>query len=72
MPVATATFTPATAKWVKWSLPPGLIQEWRDGVSPNYGVLLKPTLVALANTAARSRNFSATALHPRLVIKYTP
>jgi len=71
LPSATASFTPAVAKWVSWALPPALIQEWRDGVTPNYGVLLKPTAVALATVSARSRNQSSTAVHPRLVIKYT-
>jgi len=71
LPVTTATYSGALAKWVQWSLPPALIQEWRDGVSPNYGLLLKPTLVALTSSSARSRNHTASALSPRLVIKYT-
>jgi hypothetical protein len=71
LPAATATFTPAPAKWVSWALPPALIEEWRDGVTPNHGVLLKPTLVALATVSARSRNQSSAAVHPRLVIEYT-
>jgi len=71
LPLATASFSPAPAKWVSWSLPPALIQEWRDGVTPNYGVLLKPTVLALATVSARSRNQSSGAVHPRLVIQYT-
>jgi Tfp pilus assembly protein PilX len=71
LPVATATFTAAVARWVGWSLPVGLIQEWRDGVTPNYGVLLKPTAIALGPVSARSRNHTSSAVHPRLVIKYS-
>jgi hypothetical protein len=71
LPVTTATYSGAVAKWVSWSLPPALIQEWRDGVSPNYGLLLKPTLVALTTTSARSRNHTSSAAAPRLVVKYT-
>jgi hypothetical protein len=71
LPVTTATYSGALAKWVAWSLPPALIQEWRDGVSPNYGLLLKPTLLALVTSSARSRNHTSAATAPRLVIKYT-
>jgi hypothetical protein len=71
LPVATATFSSTAAIWTKWVLPPALIHEWRDGVSPNYGLLLKPTLVAVGTSISRSRNHPSAAVHPRLVIKYT-
>jgi hypothetical protein len=71
LPLGSASFSPAPARWVSWNLSPALIQEWRDGVTPNYGVLIKPTLVALSTVSARSRNQSSGAVHPRLVIKFT-
>jgi hypothetical protein len=71
LPVSTATFTAAVAKWGAWNIPVGLIQEWRDGVTPNHGLLLKPTAIALGSMSARSRNHTSSAVHPVLVIKYS-
>lgn len=71
LPVATATFAASPALWTKWVLPPALIHEWRDGVTPNYGLLLKPTLIALGASHMRSRNHGSTAVRPRLVLEYT-
>jgi Tfp pilus assembly protein PilX len=71
LPIATATFAASPALWTKWVLPPALIHEWRDGVKANYGLLLKPTLVALGTSHVRSRNHGSTAARPRLLLEYT-
>ncbi len=60
----------ATGDWEEWYIPPGLIHEWVDGVSPNSGVLVNFESTATNKIAKFSSR--ETANKPQLVISYTP
>ncbi len=70
-PLATVT-VPMSPAWSEWAIPSSLIHEWRDGVTPNHGLILvysasqKNRWVELA-----SREHDSAGWHPQLVIDYT-
>jgi hypothetical protein len=60
-----------TTGWKEWPVPLELINEWIDGVSPNYGLLLdylgnKKNY----NLQFATQNHGSSSLHPQLVIEY--
>jgi len=72
-PTALSTTAVSTSTgWFEWSVPPALIHEWMDAVSPNYGLLLK--YEGTKKNQQRkwaSREGADSSLHPQLVIEYT-
>jgi len=56
-------------QWVEWDLSP-LVQQWIDGVSPNYGVVILPDTVG-PYAIFSSSDSGDSAFHPELVIEYT-
>ena len=61
-----------TSGWKEWDVPPGLIHEWIDGVTPNHGLLLD-FLGTNKNHVLRfvTKEYADLALRPQLVIEYT-
>jgi hypothetical protein len=71
-PLTVPTIDWSAAGWKEWDVPPGLIHEWIDGVSLNYGLLLyyqgdKKNYFLEFTTKEHSK----PSLHPQLVIEYT-
>ncbi len=63
---------PLATGWMEWALPPALIQEWIDGVNPNYGVLLNYEGTSRGKRVLPAgREHGTAAWHPQLVIEYT-
>jgi Tfp pilus assembly protein PilX len=58
----------STGVWYEWTIPPALIQEWVDGISPNYGVLVRYESTQKNRTAYFSTR--ETIDIPQLVISY--
>ncbi len=58
--------------WFGWPVQPGLIHEWRDGVTPNFGLLLRPVGTSKKNDIVdpASREHATAAWHPQLVVEY--
>ncbi len=60
----------ATNDWIQVNDVVAIIQEWVDGVSPNYGLIL-------TSTHANNQNYSSTEdtqpnRYPRIEVTYTP
>jgi len=57
--------------WKEWDVPPGLVHEWIDGVTDNYGLLLD-YLGTKKNNILRfaTKEHTDPARHPQLVIEY--
>ncbi len=58
----------ATGVWYEWPIPSALIQEWVDGVSPNYGLLVNYDSSQKNKKAAFSSREGSNP--PQLVISY--
>jgi hypothetical protein len=66
-----ALTTPAVG-WTEWVLPTGLIHEWIDGVSTNYGIALEYTGSSKSKEVRFATMEQATSTwRPQLVIEYT-
>jgi hypothetical protein len=60
-----------TTGWKEWDVPPGLLHEWLDGVTPNYGLLLSYISSEKNNYYYFStREHADPTLRPQLVIEY--
>jgi hypothetical protein len=71
-PQAVTTVLWTADVWVEWSLPPGLIHEWVDGVSDNYGLILNyEGSKKNQNVRSATREHATADWHPELVIEYT-
>ena len=68
----TASVSTTTPGWVEWSVPPALLHEWMDGVSPNDGLVLVSTSAKNRNALFASRENATLADRPQLLIEYTP
>ncbi len=70
--LSETTVPTGTTGWVTWSIPPGLVHAWRDGVTPNHGLLLKPTPTSRKNNLFEpaSREHGTSAWRPELVLEY--
>jgi hypothetical protein len=69
--LAAPTFDNTTG-WKEWIVPPGLIHEWIDGVTPNHGLLLDYLSAQKSNYSQfATKDHSDPSLHPQLVIEYT-
>ena len=62
---------PATPGWVEWIVPPTLLHEWKDAVSPNDGLVLVPTSGKNRHAQLSSKEDPNTAHRPQLVVDYT-
>ncbi len=59
--------------WFEWNLPPGLIHEWIDGITPNDGVVIKPVNPKKGEVVNfASREYGLPDLKPQLIVVYTP
>jgi hypothetical protein len=57
--------------WREWDIAP-LVQEWVDGLAPDYGVQLVHTGAGKGDVAVYRSRESASGNPPQLVITYTP
>ncbi len=59
-----------TTDWFEWTLPPGLVHEWRD--IANHGLVLRYEGTQKGKVAHfASKEDGAAALHPQLLLVYT-
>lgn len=57
--------------WYEWDVTP-LMQEWVDGIAPNFGIeLIHGSVNAGTNVSFASKEHADTSLHPQLLIEYT-
>ena len=66
-PVASAV-TPGAVGWMSWDIA-ALVDEWVNAGSPNYGLLLAPTVPGQGADFDSSDNSDPT-VHPKLTITY--
>ncbi|MCX8174295.1 MAG: DNRLRE domain-containing protein [Thermoplasmata archaeon] len=67
-PVATTTVT--TISWYSWDIT-NLVNGWRAGTYPNYGVVLMGTSSSTYWKSFFSSDYSVTTVRPRLVVTYS-
>ncbi len=69
-PVATTSIEIGTDGWYEWDVT-SLMQEWVDGISPNYGIQITYDSVnAGRNVSFASKEHSNAERRPQLVIEY--
>jgi hypothetical protein len=69
--MAPTTFDKTTG-WKEWVVPPGLLHEWIDGASLNYGLLLDYISTDKNNYFKfATKEHTDPTLRPQLVIEYT-
>lgn len=56
--------------WQEWTIPPALVQEWVDGISPNYGMLVRYEGSQKNRGATFDTREETTNTHPTLVVTY--
>ncbi|UCE38259.1 MAG: DUF2341 domain-containing protein, partial [Thermoplasmata archaeon] len=61
---------PSTNGWYKWNIT-GLIDGWKDGIFPNYGMILLGNDEAGWQFFRTSDNADDHAVRPKLIINYT-
>ena len=66
--VASATINDANG-WKTWNVT-ALVQEWVDGISPEYGIALRPISTTGQVPELDSRDSSTSANRPQLVVTY--
>jgi Tfp pilus assembly protein PilX len=71
-PIAVATLNvPISTGRREWLLPPALIHEWLDGISPNYGFLMQYTGTTNGLQVQPATREDSSSNRPKLIINYT-
>jgi hypothetical protein len=67
--VSTTDVGPGTNSRYEWDLS-SLVQDWSNGVSPNYGVLLRTDAPGIFGERFDTSDHSDATRHPRLTVRY--
>jgi hypothetical protein len=62
---------PSTGTWYEWGAS-NLVQQWQDGVAPNYGVLLKEPVENVTNVMSYTSGTPSTSFAPYLQVDWEP